>query len=109
MIDGLDEQTHKSCASIDMRDGSRNYLRNTVSSRPETGLSLEEQQDEQAQTVDFLTSYLAGINQPQTTDRKDKIYGLQVLYTELGRPLPAVDYTKLLSQIYEEAAVAMIA
>lgn len=108
-IDGLDEQTHKSCASIDMRDGIRNYLRNTVSSRPETDLSLEEQQNEQAQTVEFLTSYLAGINQLQATDQKDKIYGLQALYTYLGIPLPAVDYTKSLSQIYEEAAVAIIA
>lgn len=92
-----------------MRDGIRNYIRKTESSLPETDLSLEEKQGEQAQTVEFLTSYLAGINQLQATDQKDKIYGLQALYTGLGIPLPAVDYTKPLSQIYEEAAVAMIA
>lgn len=68
----------------------------------------EDLDDEQDQRVVFLSSCLAEINQLQATEPRDRIYGLQALYTDLGIELPPVDYSKPLSRVYEGAAVAMI-
>jgi hypothetical protein len=107
-IDGLDEQAHRGVISIDMRNGIRDYLRKVESSKSKANPGLEDDEDERDQTVVFLTSYLTDVNQLQAINPRDRIYGLHALYTDLGIPLLAVDYEKPISQVYEEAAVAMI-
>jgi hypothetical protein len=105
-IDQLDPTTHKSYVGIDMRNVIREYLLKPLSS--ELHLSPEDEEDEQDRRVVFLSSCLSDINQLQATEPRDKIYGLQALYTDLGIQLPGIDYEKSLLHVYEEAAIAMI-
>jgi hypothetical protein len=103
-IDQLDPEAHKSYVGIDMRNVIRDYLREV----PSFNTSPEDMEDERDRRVVFLSSCLSDVNQLQATEPRDKIYGLHALYTDLGIPLPAVDYEKSISRVYEEAAVAMI-
>jgi hypothetical protein len=105
-IDQLDPQAHKSLIGIDIRNTIREYLREVPSSK--SSLSQEDEDNEQDRRVVFLSSCLSDVNQLQATEPRDKIYGLYALYNDLGIPLPAVDYKKSVSCVYEEAAVAMI-
>jgi hypothetical protein len=105
-IEQLDPRAHKSWIAIDMRNIIREYLHQSSSSL--SNLSLEDKEDEQNQTVTFLSSCLGDVIQLQATDARDKIYGLQPLYSNLGIPLPAADYVKSTSRVYEDAAVALI-
>jgi len=105
-IEELDPQAHKSYIGIDVRNTLRDYLQGRVPSEPEP--SQEDLDDERDRRIVFLSSCLSDINQLQATEPRDKIYGLHALYTSLGIPLPAVNYSKPLVRVYEEAAVAMI-
>lgn len=107
-IGELDMQANKKYVGLDMRNTIRDYLRKCASPESKLNIRIDDQEDERDQTVVFLSSCLSDVNQLQATDPRDKVYGLHALYTDLGIPLPAVDYTKSLSQVYEEAAVAMI-
>lgn len=106
LIDQLDPQAHKNYVCIDVRNTIRDYLRKAPSSN--ITLRTEDEGDERDRRVVFLSSCLSDVNQLQATEPRDKIYGIHALYTDLGIPLPAVNYGKSLSRVYEETAVAMI-
>ncbi|CZR66339.1 uncharacterized protein PAC_16240 [Phialocephala subalpina] len=105
-IEQLDPNAHKSYIGIDLRNVIRDYLRNIPSSNLKP--SPEDEEDERDRRVVFLSSCLSDVNQLQATEPKDKIFGIHALYTDLGIPLPPVNYENSLSRVYEEAAVAMI-
>ena len=105
-MDELDPEAQKSYIGIDMRNTLREYLCGRVPSEPNP--SPEDLDDERDRKVVFLSTCLAQCNHLQAKEPRDRIYGLYALYTSLGIPLPAVDYSKPLSRVYEEAAVAMI-
>jgi len=105
-IEELDPQAHKSYVGIGMRDTLRDYLWGQVP--PELDPSRENLDDERDRKVVFLSSCLAECHHLQATEPRDRIYGLHALYTKLGIRMPAVDYSKPLPRVYEEAAVAMI-
>jgi hypothetical protein len=106
-VEQLDPDAHKSYIGIDVRNTIRDYLRKLPSLNQ--NLISEEEADDRDREVVFLSSCLTDVNQLQATEPRDKIYGIQALYTNLGISLPAVSYEKPLSRVYEEAAVAMIA
>ena len=105
-IEQLDADAHKSYVGIDVRNTIREYLHKVPSSKQ--NVSSEDEEDERDREVVFLSSCLTDVNQLRATEPRDKIYGIHALYTDLGISLPAVDYEKPLSRVYEEAAVAMI-
>ncbi|KAI5866516.1 hypothetical protein GGS23DRAFT_550945 [Durotheca rogersii] len=105
-IDELDTQAQKSYIGIDVRNTLRDYLLGRVPSEPDP--SAEDLDDERDRRVVFLSSCLAECKKFQATEPRDRIYGLHALYTSLGIQLPAVEYSKPLWRVYEEAAVAMI-
>ncbi|KAH7304153.1 heterokaryon incompatibility protein-domain-containing protein [Stachybotrys elegans] len=105
-IDELDPQAFNSCIEIGMRNNLRDYLLGRVPA--ELDPSPEDLEDERDRKVEILSSCLTQCSLLQATEPKDRIYGLHALFTNLGISLPAVDYSKTLSVVYEEATVSMI-
>ena len=109
-IDALDLQASRNMVGIDVRNVIRDCVlaRKLNDSSMDGGIHEEDLHDEQDRQITFLTSCLADVNQLRATDPKDKIYGLHALYTNLGIPMPPVDYTKPIASVYTDAAIAMI-
>ncbi|KAF2034593.1 hypothetical protein EK21DRAFT_107726 [Setomelanomma holmii] len=105
-IEQIDRQADKSLLAIDLRNILRDFIRKQETDRQP--LSTDNQEDDIDPRIVFLSSCLTDVSQLQATNPKDKMYGLQALYTTFGIPLPDVDYGKSLAKVYEGAAVAMI-
>lgn len=105
-IGELDTEALKGVVGIDIRNTLRDYVQSRVPSELNPG--PEDLEDERERKVFFLSSCLNDVRSLQATNPKDKIYGVHALYTSVGIQMPAVDYSKSLSQVYEGAAVAMI-
>ena len=109
-IDTLNLQASRNMVGIDMRNVLQEYI---------TGHRSDDHYDPKDTTEDdilndrdrrvvFLSSCLTDANQLQATNPKDKIYGLQALYTALGIQLPPVDYSQSIASVYTRATIAMI-
>lgn len=92
--------------SIDVRKTLRDYIQNIDKSDSEDDAT--EAVDAWDQKLTFLTSCLTDLNQLRASDAKDKVYGVYALSKKLGVPLPSVDYTKSVAQVYADAASAVI-
>lgn len=112
-IEQVGEQAHKSMVALDMRSVLRDYVQkasNEEANRNNRGENADDgDEDENDRKITFISSCLTDVNQLQARDAKDMIYGLHALHTSLGISLPPVDYRKTLAQVYEDAAVSMVA
>lgn len=103
-IETLDVQASRSYVSIDVRNVLREYVFSPHKQESDDDDPIEIRSRE----IAFLSSCLTDVNQLRATNPKDKIYGLYAIYTRLGIPLPLVDYTKSVVDVYADAALAMI-
>lgn len=96
--------------SIDVRNVIQRYVNGCLSDGDDDAGTIAEDdiEDEHDRRVVFLSSCLTDVSQLQATNAKDKIYGLQALYTGLGVKLPPVDYNRSIASVYTGSAIAMI-
>ena len=55
----------------------------------------------------LVDDMLNGLRHTEASNPKDKVFGVHALLQRLGIQLPAPDYTKSVSQIFGEAALAI--
>ena len=101
LIEEIDMQGVRNYISIDIR----NILRARILDSSPFASPDEDQKDHE---MSILTSCLSQVRTLQATKPEDKIFGLYSIYTALGVPIPAPDYTKSLAQVYQEATAAIV-